>query len=102
MKTKYILPAVLALVTATTSAQAIAEGLTYDPCEIYYSTNYGPWSVSSAEDIYADFDDTNYGLNDGLSNEGGTPEIVTLTDSSDKVTSTDYADMADPTNYFKW
>ncbi len=102
MKTHYVLPAVLALVTAVTSAQSVANGLTYDPCEIYYSTHYGEASVSSAKEIYADYDDTNYGLTDGLSNEGGATGIVTFTDLAADAASEKYADMSDPTNYFKW
>ena len=109
MKTRYILPALLALSAVATSSQVIAEGLTYDPTANYYSEYYGIGVESAVEnsaaettkvadtafyDPYEDYYNTYYDM-DGLKD---TPSSV----KSQKTGLEDYPDMADPTNYFKW
>jgi len=114
MKTRYILPALLALSATVTSTQAMAEGMTYDPYENYYSTYYGIGEKSKAtpaavagktqaefsfNDPYADYYNTYYGM-DGLLDQD---EKVTATAPKvDVADPKDYSDMSDPTNYYKW
>jgi len=98
MKTRYLLPALFALGTVVVSSQTFAD-LTYDPCCNYYSEYYGTGveaktttpktqeEEASFAGSFSDYYNTNYTTNQV---------------SSNNVSSEDYPDMADPTNYYKW
>ena len=112
MKTRYLLPALLALGAVATSSQAIADGLTYDPYANYYGQYYGIDMNSTATndtetaaeafyDPYADYYNTYYGTDDLLDKSEAKSLPEKSTDSVANVLE-DYPDMADPTNYFKW
>ena len=95
MKTHYILSTLLALGVLTTSSQLMADGLTYDPYENYYSEYYGINAADGLADVStdtADFYEKYYNTSydaDGLATKKQSDVDL-------------YEELADPTNYYKW
>lgn len=109
MKTQYILPALLALVVTSTTTQAFAAGLTYDPYESYYHEFYGigdkPTVIQDKAqqepvfyDPYADYYNNYNGTYSQL-NENTTDATIK---TDETVTSIDAEVMADPLNFYEW
>lgn len=112
MKTRYLLPALLALGAIATSSQTIADGLHYDPYANYYGSYYGIEMNNSATtdtetvaipfyDPYANYYNTFYGIDD-LLNKNEVKNQPEKSTEALQIVLEDYPDMSDPTNYFKW
>ncbi len=103
MKKHIILPALFLMGATIASTYVVADGLTYDPYENYYSEFYGIGEISTTQlepqveinsdfyDPYAEYYNTYYGI-DGLVEN----VITTIEPESND------ADMADPRNFYKW
>lgn len=102
---QYISTTLIALAAALYFSQAAATGLTYDPCENYYSEHYGmesiynPASVDTSSvqdntdvlDPYDGYYTYYYGIGADMNSESASL-AMTATDSG----------MADPNNYYQW